>query len=261
MQIKGSLSDAGTFEQLWLLVVLVFAGGLTGSMVFTFVAPAIVCAALFSNNLWKYLHLNVPVSLKTVALTVLSIIVAQPFINLTAVLNQQMQLPAALHGLEEWMRTIEDGAQAILEEMLFVTSVWGFVRNVLTLCLLAAVGEELVFRGVLTNILKKDGKTNPFLVIWIVAMVFSAIHFQFYGFVPRMLLGAYFGYLVYYTKSLWVPIIAHFTHNFISVAAYAMLQTPDESEYFEQISAGSTLWLAAVSIVLFALIFRQIKKI
>ncbi|GHT24241.1 hypothetical protein AGMMS4957_16940 [Bacteroidia bacterium] len=260
LPLCGALKSAGTFTQLWVLLVLLFAGCLTGSVELAFVAPAVLCAYFFSDNLWKYLHLDTPVSLKTVGLTILSVIAAYPVVNLTAVWNQSMVLPESLHSVEEWMRTAEDMAEAILTQMLYVTTVWGFLRNVLTLCLLAAIGEEFVFRGILTNILKKDGKTNPFLVIWIVAAVFSAIHIQFYGFVPRMLLGAYFGYLVYYTRSLWVPIVAHFTHNFISIAACTYFQdSPEEMGDFDSIGAGSTLWLSAVCTVLFALLFLKIK--
>ncbi|MDR0832912.1 MAG: CPBP family intramembrane metalloprotease [Candidatus Symbiothrix sp.] len=270
--MKVSLKNAKRRTQLWVLTALLFAGTLITVVVsrllnsfgfldslLVFVLPALLCAYLFSDNLWNYLHLTTPVNWKIVGLTVLSVIAVYPFINLLNVLNQSMVLPEALHGLEEWMRASETAVEAVLKKILYVNNVWEFIRNVLTMCLLAAVGEELTFRGVLTNILKKGDKMKPVMTIWVVAIIFSAIHFQFYGFVPRMLLGAYFGYLVYYTQSLWMPIIAHFTHNFISIATCTAFQdAPDKMEQVDQIGSGSTLWLSGVSVVLFALIFRQI---
>jgi membrane protease YdiL (CAAX protease family) len=85
---------------------------------------------------------------------------------------------------------------------------------------LAGVSEELLFRGVLQNIILKTTK-NPHLAIWFTAFTFSFIHFQFYGFVPRMLLGALFGYLYFWTKSLWIPMFAHIVNNgFTLIMAY-----------------------------------------
>ena len=86
----------------------------------------------------------------------------------------------------------------------------------LVIAVLPAIGEELVFRGLIQNELYR-GTKNIHVAIWVAAILFSAIHFQFFGFVPRLLLGALFGYLYYWSRNLWIPILAHFVNNGLSV--------------------------------------------
>ena len=65
------------------------------------------------------------------------------------------------------------------------------------------------------NFLEERG--NIHLSIWASAIIFSAIHFQFYGFIPRLLLGALFGYLYYWSGNLLIPMFAHFVNNAFGV--------------------------------------------
>jgi uncharacterized protein len=88
---------------------------------------------------------------------------------------------------------------------------------------LPAIGEEIVFRGIIQNQLFR-ATHNKHVAIWIAAILFSAIHFQFFGFVPRMLLGALFGYLYYWSGNLWMSVIAHFANNGFSVLAMYFYQ-------------------------------------
>jgi membrane protease YdiL (CAAX protease family) len=94
---------------------------------------------------------------------------------------------------------------------------------VVVIAVLPAIGEELVFRGIIQRELFR-GTNNIHVAIWISAAIFSAIHIQFYGFVPRMLLGALFGYLYYWSGNLWMPIIAHFINNGFTVVAMYLYQ-------------------------------------
>jgi len=84
--------------------------------------------------------------------------------------------------------------------------------NLLTIAVLPAIGEELLFRGIIQTNLEKGFK-KPHLAIWLTALIFSFIHFQFQGFIPRVLLGALLGYLFLWSRNLWVPIIAHLIYN------------------------------------------------
>jgi membrane protease YdiL (CAAX protease family) len=127
-----------------------------------------------------------------------------------------MKFPEFLKSFEEWAIANEEElakltAQATnfssLNEMLVVLFVIGF---------LAAIGEELVFRGMIQRELWR-GTLNIHLSIWLTAAIFSAIHLQFYGFIPRLLLGALFGYLYYWSGNLLIPILAHFINNSLIV--------------------------------------------
>ncbi|NIJ53564.1 CPBP family intramembrane glutamic endopeptidase [Dyadobacter arcticus] len=134
--------------------------------------------------------------------------------------NAAMKLPDAWSGLEIWMREKEDQLSVLTS---FLTSYTNFSQLLIALfvvTLLPALGEEVLFRGVIQNKLLQQ-LSNPHVAIWISAAIFSAIHFQFYGFLPRMMLGALFGYLYYWTGSLWVAVYAHFVNNgFVLVMMY-----------------------------------------
>ncbi|MDR0412628.1 MAG: CPBP family intramembrane metalloprotease [Dysgonamonadaceae bacterium] len=246
MQNLGSYPDL--MREIQLLQVLV-----------AFIFPAIICARLFSDNYKNYLQVDAPVSFPVMGLAVLSILVAIPLMNLTSQVNQQLVLPEYLKGLEEWMKAAEKNTGEMLEKMLYVRSARDLMLNILIICVLAGIGEEFIFRGVLQTIFGRMIR-NPHVVIWIVAIIFSAIHLQFYGFVPRMLLGAYLGYLLYYTKNIWVPVLAHFTNNCFGVVCYSVFQdNPGQVETADLIGTGSTLWLSVVSLVLFLFLFRKIQ--
>jgi len=225
-----------------------------------FLIPAIICAWLFSDNYKEYLGADHPIHLSVAFWAVISMIVAIPFLNMTYNLNQQMVFPEALKGLETWMKDAEDAAARVTELMLNTKNVSTILFNFLTVCLVAAICEEFMFRGLLQTLFGKVFK-NPHVLIWVIAILFSAIHLQFYGFITRMLLGAWLGYLMYYTKTIWIPVLAHFTNNFFSVAVYYLFQnTPDMSKEMDAVGSGPTLWLSAVSLALFSFCFLQIKK-
>ena len=123
-----------------------------------------------------------------------------------------------MSGLEQWAKALEDSMKELTTYLTKFDSPGYFILAVVVIAVLPAIGEELIFRGLLQNIFLRMNK-NPHIAIWLAAFFFSAIHFQFYGFFPRLFLGALFGYLYFWTGNLLVPIVAHFFNNFFSVAA------------------------------------------
>lgn len=184
-------------------------------------------------------------------------LIALPAINLVGYFNQQMSLPAFLEPLEQWMKTAEENAAHLTEQFLSVTTFDGLIINILLMALLPAVAEELTFRGVLQNLfevkdetLKKKGN-RVHMAIWCSAILFSAIHMQFYGFLPRMLMGALFGYALVWTGSLWIPILMHFTNNSMAVILYFLaIRSGWDMDKVDTIGTNDTLWLGVVSLVL-----------
>lgn len=184
-------------------------------------------------------------------------LIALPAINLVGYFNQQMSLPAFLESLEQWMKTAEENAAHLTEQFLSVTTFDGLIINILLMALLPAVAEELTFRGVLQNLfevkdetLKKKGN-RVHMAIWCSAILFSAIHMQFYGFLPRMLMGALFGYALVWTGSLWIPILMHFTNNAMAVILYFLaIRSGWDMDKVDTIGTNDTLWLGVVSLVL-----------
>ena len=131
------------------------------------------------------------------------------------------------------------------------SSVPALIVNILIIGVGAGVAEEILFRGCFQRLLVTGG-INHHVAIWCVAFIFSAIHFQFFGFVPRMLLGAYFGYLMYWSKSVWIPAIAHTLNNtMVVITAWGQVRLhPDQP--LDTSASLSPTWLIVVSVVLTA---------
>ena len=147
---------------------------------------------------------------------IIALLAIQPIVGVVNEWNQAISLPDFLAPLEAWMREAENAATELQEKFLSGTSYLDLLINIVVMAIAPAICEELLFRGVLQNQLAKWFK-NVHIAVWVAAIIFSAIHFQFYGFFPRMILGATLGYLLVYGKSLWLPIVAHCLNNFMAV--------------------------------------------
>lgn len=144
--------------------------------------------------------------------TVLLVLFAMPAIAYVAEWNQKITLPDYFQGVYAWALEKEESLKQLTEFITNFDSVYGFFLGLLVIALIPAFAEELLFRGCLQNLLK-DYTKNVHIAVWMSAMVFSAIHLQFFGFFPRMLLGALFGYLYVWTGSLLIPVTGHFINN------------------------------------------------
>lgn len=151
--------------------------------------------------------------------------------------------------LPDWMRDMEDSTGGLLRALLVMDSPWEFLFSLFVMGLLPAVGEELVFRGFLQRQLGRT-RLGEHAAMWVSALIFSAIHFQFEGFLPRVLLGALLGYLYFWSRNLWVPIAAHFANNAIQVTAayvaqdlFLKIDEAPENPFPWQVSAISVLWV------------------
>ena len=217
-----------------------------------FLLPPLCMAYLWYQEPIKWLKIEKFQSFKISGAAIAIMLVALPAINLLAHINQQMALPAFLEPLEQWMKTAEENAAHLTEQFLSVTTLGGLIINLLLMAVLPAIAEELTFRGVLQHLFTpKHQSSIPHLAIWCSAILFSAIHMQFYGFIPRMLMGALFGYMLAWTGSLWIPILMHFTNNAMAVLlSFFAIKAEWDNDLLDTIGTGDTLWLGIVSIVL-----------
>jgi membrane protease YdiL (CAAX protease family) len=114
----------------------------------------------------------------------------------------------------------EDKADNLIDMLVVSNTFWVMILNLITIALIPAIAEEMIFRGVFQKIFNNLFKSGH-IAIWVTAFIFSAIHFQFFGFIPRFILGLVFGYLFYWSGSLWLSIISHFVNNaFPVIMAY-----------------------------------------
>ena len=177
-----------------------------------FIFPALLAGFFFERSATGYLLLNKGSRWQIYLVTLVLMFVALPFINEMVSLNEMMKLPGYLKGMEDWMKSAEAEATRLTETFMKMPTPGAFLFNMVMIALLPAIGEELMFRGLLQRLLK-DWLKNVHAAIFISAFFFSAMHMQFYGFIPRMMLGVLFGYLFYWSNSIWVPVFAHFINN------------------------------------------------
>ena len=142
--------------------------------------------------------------------------VALPLINWLAELNKQMSLPEAFREIEIWMQESEARLEVLTEAYTKGTSIGVLLLNLFVVAFMAALSEELFFRGILQKVAIECTR-NKHVGVWLAAIIFSAFHLQFYGFIPRMLMGAFLGYLFVWSGSLWPSILAHFVNNGMAV--------------------------------------------
>jgi uncharacterized protein len=137
--------------------------------------------------------------------------------------NQNISFPSFLKSFEEWARAKENELADLTKMLTNFKTVEEFALAFLVVAVFAGISEEFLFRGVIQHELLR-GTKNIHVAIWISAIVFSAIHAQFFGFVPRVLLGALFGYLYYWSGNLLVPIFAHLFNNGFSLTMIYLFQ-------------------------------------
>lgn len=190
----------------------------------TFILPPVfVVWAVRRQSLWSFSPRTIVDSLE-LFWTIALIPVLAPLLELTITWNKNVKLPGALHGIELWAQAKEAQLADLTEYLIAFSSFGQFAMGLLVVAVLPAIGEELLFRGMLQPLFQRL-TGSPHRAIWITAIIFSAIHVQFYGFVPRMLLGALFGYLYYWSGNISIPILAHFVNNGITVVLSYLART------------------------------------
>ncbi len=230
-----------------------------GNQLGLFIVPALVAAKLFGGNVFGYLKLNKLPSTKTVLATIALMLLALPAINLLGYLNSILHLPNFMSSIETWMHTKETEAEVLTKLFLKTSSVMGLLLNVFIVALMAAVGEELFFRGIIQRLLVNK-YAKPAIAVWITAIIFSAIHMQFFGFFPRMLIGAVLGFLFLWTNNLWIPIIAHFTNNASAVLMSYATQQGLLTDSAEQIGATQNDYIIGVASIVITLVVLYVYK-
>jgi membrane protease YdiL (CAAX protease family) len=181
-----------------------------------FIVPAVIILYLMkTENNAAIPDLKTP-HLKEILLVIMLAFFLFPITNFTGQLNSEMHLPDWMSGLEKWMIEKEDQADGLIDLLISSNTFWVMLLNIIMIAVLPAIGEELIFRGVFQKIFYKLFRSGH-LAVWFTAIIFSAVHFQFLGFIPRFILGLVFGYLYLWSGTLWLPIIAHFVNNAVPV--------------------------------------------
>ena len=234
-----------------------------------FVVPALLAVWCWSRRPAEWLRLRAVGNGWVYAIVVVLMIVAQPGINMLATWNEGIRLPAFMSEIEQYFQDMEASARELTEMLAAAPTIGTMLLNLVVLAAVPAIGEELSFRGVLLGLIDGDttlgARISPsrrtHIAVWVVGIIFSLIHFQFYGFIPRMLLGVVLGYLLVWTGSLWVPMVAHFTNNALVVLLYfAEEHFAINSESLESFGTGTTSWAGWLSLLLSLLLLWLVRN-
>jgi len=224
-----------------------------------FIIPPFIIAWLLSDQPITFLQINKKPNIQNVIIVFAIVIFANPLINWLNEINAKLSLPEWLNSIQVWMQNSENQANKITEAFLSTNSLASVIKNVIMIGILPAIGEELVFRGVVQKLFKKM-YGNAHAAIWISAALFSALHLQFFGFLPRLVLGAIFGYMLEWSGTLWLPIIAHFVNNTTAVIAYSLTHKGLIGNELDKTGtmADGSFYLVIVSLIFLGLFFRTL---
>ncbi|MCK5823250.1 MAG: CPBP family intramembrane metalloprotease [Bacteroidales bacterium] len=226
-----------------------------------FILPSFVMSFFYGENVSQYLKLNVSPKQMSVILVAFVMITAIPIINFLAEINSKLILPDCLYSFEQWMKKSEFNAQKITQAFMSTNKITGLFINVFVIAIIPAIGEELLFRGVFQKIFINMTKNVHWGII-IAAVLFSGMHMQFYGFIPRMLMGVFLGYLLVWSKTIWLPIIAHFVNNCFAVVYLFFSESNDISKNIDNVGKNydTIVYLIFSVLIVTYLIFLIFKQ-
>ena len=231
------------------------------SQLFTFVFPPIAYAFLVKENPVNALGLKKSKTL-WILIGIAMIFAIMPFNSILAEWNANLTLPESMSKIESLMKQMQEAATEIIEKFVSVDTIGGLILNLFMIAGLAALGEELLFRSIIQTSLIKICK-NAHIGILIASAIFSFIHFEFYGFFPRLILGMLLGYMFYFSGSIWISMLMHFLNNGTVVFIYFLNNkgiTNIDVDTFGQTSIPVLIVSIVVMIVLFLLSIKYSDK-
>lgn len=221
-----------------------------------FVVPVAVCTWLFSKNSKEYLGFKKPSHAGYLLAGIGVMLIAIPFTSWLGEINRNIPFPS---GMANWMKEKEDEASKTIALLLTKNTVKDLLLNLVFIAGLAAVGEELLFRGMVQRLFIKMFK-SPLGGIIVAAALFSAMHMQFYGFLPRFALGILLGLIYWYSGSLWTAMLAHFIYDgtLIVLAYFNPAMLADESNM--QLSNLALTGVISLALVILLVIWMKKKS-
>lgn len=224
------------------------------------IIPAIATAMIVTRRPATFLAIDRRIDLTTLLLSVLALVAATPLMNALITFNNGLTLPDSMKEIEDAIREMETRANESITLLQGTHTIGNLIMNILIIGILAGFGEELFFRGTFMRLLT-TGRVNRHVAIWTVAIIFSAMHLQFFGFIPRTLLGAFFGYLLAWSRCLWIPIIVHATNNIIYVVnQYIYADIAEDATPLDSIGINGDYTGLIVSVIITTILFTAIYR-
>ena len=224
-----------------------------------FIVPCFVFLKLADENSLEFLKMKKFPAIIGLLLAFGIMLVVQPLVELTGKWNAAFPFPEAF-GIADWIKQSEDAGEVVTKLFLKADTVGVFILNVFIIAFLPALGEEIFFRGMIQQYMVKAVK-NLYIGIIITAIIFSAFHFQFMGFLPRMLLGIILGCIFAWSKNIWLSVFAHFLNNGAAVTLdYLNQRNIINEEQLESVASDNVMVVVVSLVLLGALMFALYKQ-
>lgn len=229
---------------------------------FLFIMPVALTMLIAAKNPLQFTRIAGRITLRETIFVIGIAIVSIPAMNTIVAWNEGITFPESWSGIEHALRTSEALAQATVNQLMSGTTVGDLIISVLIVGVLTGFSEELFFRGALQPLLGVMMK-NRHAAVWATAFIFSAVHLQFFGFVPRLLMGAYFGYLVLWSGSLRLSMLGHILNNSLVVINSWLVArgiVNESADTFGVGTSGGSIILMLVSVALTAIMIIMLYR-
>lgn len=218
-----------------------------------FIVPALLTAVILTRRPASLLAIDRKIPSLPLLCGLGALFAAIPAMNLVIWLNQQLPLP---EGMASTMQQLEYKAEDMIRALQGPHTIPNLIMSVLIVGIFAGLSEELLFRGALQRIMVTGG-VGPHAAIWITGCVFSLMHMQIYGFVPRMLLGVMFGYALWWTGCLWVPVIMHIFNNTLFLVGDYLIPDINDAIPAYTVIYSMVAVISAITTLLFLRLMRR----
>ena len=214
-----------------------------------FMVPALIFASNNAQGINNYWGFKQKQSWMSILSVIVLFFVAMPMVSWLVIVNESIKFPESMQMLEKALKSMQDSATEMTEKFLNVSTIGGILGNIFVMAIVPAVSEELFFRGCIQKTLT-DRMRNKFLAIAVSAFIFSAAHMEFYGLIPRFILGIILGYVFYYTGNILMSMLLHFINNSIAVIAGFMQFHSNNGVEPETVFTNPSAWMIVASVVL-----------
>lgn len=214
----------------------------------TFIVPAILFPKAINKLPIYFLRIKEKTTGYSIVTAIFLMVISMPAVSFIYEINKSIVFPQNLAWLELQLRQMEENAQNITSAFINTTSVAQLFLNAVVVAIVPAIAEELFFRGCLQNFVRLVFQ-NIHISVWFTAIIFSGFHAQFFGFIPRVMLGVMLGYIFVYSGSIWVAAIAHFFNNFFALLSAYLFKLNPQWQFLSEDFAFPA-WMAVVSLVL-----------
>ena len=158
-----------------------------------------------------------------------------------------------------WAKKSEEQLKILTEHITNFQSLTHFLLAIFAVAIIPAIGEELIFRGLIQSLFVRVLK-NHHVAIWLTGFIFAAIHLQFFGLAPRMLLGVVFGYMYHWSGKLSTAMIGHLVNNGLALLFLYVAQSGVVDISTEQLDEVAPWPMVLISLIVTAFLLFKFQK-